>query len=173
MDFYDIVMPSCEFDNWFAQRLGFRKIFVCGKDIELANADKTTSFPEKDFIAVGANKNNLLVAARAGASAVVITDSRIDRKLMEELREQKTALIIPTSLVTSSYSLERPKRLYMLSRLHSHARKLGIDVGFATMAESRSNMCSYIQLIEMAKLIGADGHQARHGIGEVNRSVVD
>ena len=173
MDFYDIVMPSCAFENNFAQRLGFKRIFTCGKDIALANADKSGSFPDKDFVAIGANKNNLLAAARAGARAVVITDSRIDRTLMEELREQKTTLLMPISLVTSSYSLERPKRLYMISKLYSHAKKLGIEIGFATLAEARSNMCSYIQMVEIAKLIGADEHQARYGISEVNRAVVD
>lgn len=173
MDFYDIAMASCEFESAFAQRLGFKKIFVCGRDIQLINADKGSSFPKEDFIAIGANKNNLLTAARSGASAVAIADSRIDRKLMEELREQKTTLILPTSLITSSYSLERPKRLYLISKLYSHAKKLGIDVGFATMAESRQNMCSYIQLIEIAKLVGADEQQARHGISAVNMSVVD
>ncbi|MDE1868771.1 MAG: hypothetical protein KGH60_02285 [Candidatus Micrarchaeota archaeon] len=173
MDFYDIVMPSCEFDDKFAKRLGLKGIFKCGADIKLANADKQSSFPEGRFIAVGSNKNNLIAAARAGAAAVVVSDSRIDRKLMMELKEQKTALILPTTLITSSYNLERPKRLYMMGRLYSHAKRLGLDIGFATMAESKANMCSYMQVIQLARLVGADESQARHGVSAVNPSIVD
>ena len=173
MDFYDIVMPSCEFEDSFAKRLGFKSIFKCASDIGLVDVDKKPSFPEGSFIAIGSNKNNLIAAARAGAAAVVVSDSRIDRKLMMELREQRTPLVVPTTLITASYNLERPKRLYMISKLYSHAKKLGLDIGFASMAESKANMCSCIQIIELAKLIGADENQARHGVSAVNKSIVD
>ena len=173
MNFYDIAADQCTFDGAFEKRLGFKRIFVINRDVAaVGHGDENRQITEKS-IAFGKAKEQLLALVKNGASAVAITDSYIDRKLMEAIKDNKCVLCLPMNIITASYGVERARNIYRMRKLFADARKRGIDVCFASMAKSPAYLNSYMQLIELAKLVGADERYARYSMSEITRSVVE
>ncbi|MCW6160530.1 MAG: hypothetical protein LVQ95_05605 [Candidatus Micrarchaeales archaeon] len=173
MNFYDIAADSCTFDSAFEKRLGFKRIFVVNRDIAaVGRGDENKQITERS-IAFGKAEEQLLALVKNGASAVAITDSYIDRKLMESIRENKCVLCLPMSIITASYGVERARNVYRMRKLFADARKRGIDVCFASMAKTPAYLNSYMQLIELAKLVGAEERYARYSMSEITKSLVE
>lgn len=170
MDFYDLASEGCTFDDAFARRLGFKKVFTINKDIKAVGHGSEANTAQ-NAIAFGKDKAQLFSLVRHGASFVAITDSYIDKKLMQGIKENKCILCMPMSIITASYGLERSRNAYRMKKLFEHARKMGIEVAFVSMAKTKEYMNSYMQLIELAKLIGADERYARYSISEINKRI--
>lgn len=115
---------------------------------------------------------NVLSIISMSPRAIVFPDSRINKKAMEQMLSHEILLCLPMSMITSSTGMNRSKSMYMMSRLLDHARSIKLDTAFVTLAKTDSNLCSYMQLIELAKLMGADEAYARRSISEINKSLV-
>ena len=164
-------MDSCGIDDKFAQRLGFKKIFAAGKAIKLTNIDDPKTKGASNGIVMGADKPRLLGCARGDVKALIISDSRIDKKLMEQMANNGIVLCIPLGTLTSSYGLGRQKMIYLTSRLFAYARKSKIEVSFITLAKSQMYQASSAQIIALAMLLGADEQYARHSISTVTKGL--
>jgi hypothetical protein len=173
VDYYDIVMDSCSVDEKLAQRLGFKRIFRTGGDVKLTNLDDPKNRGASSDIIMGSEKGRLLACAKGDVSAVIVSDSRIDKKLMAQMSENGIALCMPLSAITSGYGLARSKTIYMMGNLFAYARKSKIDVAFVTLANSKTQMASTMQLIELAMLVGADEACARDSISRVNKGLME
>jgi hypothetical protein len=173
LDFYDIVSETCKFDSSLVKRLGFKKIFVLNTDIKAAGHGSENQRLSESSIAFGMDKNQLTTLVKNGATAVAITDSYIDKKLMDTINKEKCVLCLPMINITASYGVERSRNIYKMSKLFAYARKAGIDVCFASMAKTPAHMNSYMQLIELAKLVGSDEQYARHSISVITKSIVE
>jgi RNase P/RNase MRP subunit p30 len=97
-------------------------------------------------------------------SAIVFPDSRINKKALEQMKEREIALCIQLSNLTMSYGLQRSRNLYMASKLFDYAKGMEIDVCFASFARTNVQLCSYIQIIELARLLGADEEYAKKSL---------
>ncbi len=115
---------------------------------------------------------DILAVIKANPSAIVFKDLHINKKAMEKMKESDIALCLPTSSITCSYGLQRSRTIYLMSKLFAHAKSIKLDVSFATLAMNNMHLCSYLQLIELAKLLGSDDEYARRSIGEINGSLV-
>ncbi len=169
MDFYDIVSATCTFDDAFAKRLGFKKVFIINKDIPAAGHGGENKKGLHGSIAFGKEASQLMSLVKNGASAVAITDSYIDKKLLETMADNKCVLCMPMSIITSSYGIERSRNVYRMSKLFAYARKKGIEVCFVSMAKTPEHMNSYMQLMELAKLVGADEKYAKQEMGRIEK----
>lgn len=164
---------TCEFDESFAKRLGFKKIFTLNKEVRSVGHGNENDRNLERSIAFGKEKNQLLALVKHGAKAVAITDFYIDKKLMDTIKDNGCVLCIPLSIITSSYGVERSRNIARAKRLCGHARKMGIDIAFVSMAKSQLYMNSYMQIIELAKLLGIDDRYARHSVSEITRTIAD
>lgn len=172
MKYYDLVANSCEVSGDMAKRLGFEKIFRAGIDIKLIDVDIEKGTSCDDCIAYGANKKRLATLASSGARGIAIKDMRGDGRLLNIMSENDCILCVPTNIFTSSTGIERSKLIYRAEILLNVARKKHIKVSFISVAESKLHMCSYMQLIEIAKLIGANEQFARSSISTVNKELL-
>ena len=116
--------------------------------------------------------NQLTALAHRGVRGIAITDSFIDRKLLDMIKENGCILILPMSIVTASYGIERSRNIYRMGRLLLNAQSREIPVSFVSMAKTMQHMNSYMQLIELAKLVGADERYATHSISLTNGKLV-
>ncbi|MCL4403130.1 MAG: hypothetical protein M1500_03050 [Candidatus Marsarchaeota archaeon] len=174
MHFYDIVLNSCDVSKDLTAKLGFTSVGRAGSDIGIIDANAQHVIKESigKAIAFGSDEGKLSALVRKGVAAVHIDGYKIDRKLMEEIAANDCILCIDTKSITNSYGTRRTKALYRASRLFKLAKKRKIRVSFATMAASVDEMLSKIQIIEIAKLIGADEQYARYSISEINGYLV-
>jgi hypothetical protein len=170
LDFYDIASETCTFDGSLVKRLGFQQIFVLNKDVRAVGDGNASN--KEGAIAFGSDKNKLTALVKNGAAAVCITDFFIDRKLIEAIRDERCVLCIPMTAITASHGIERSRNIYKMSKLFTYARKHDVEVCFASMAKTPMHLNSYMQLIELAKLIGSDDKYARYSISKITKSIV-
>jgi hypothetical protein len=171
LEYYDIVSETCDPSDNLAERLGFRKIFSINKDIPAMGAGFKQGKETGEGIAFGRDVTQLITFVKNGVKAVSITGSFIDEKLMEAIAANGTILCLPMSQITASHGQERSKNVFRMRRLFKKAMKMKIPISFASMAKTPKFMNSYMQLIELAKLIGADDKYARYSLGEINRRI--
>ncbi len=171
MAYYDIALQSCSLNAELESTLGFEQIFVAGKDVALIGAGKKGNF--SGAIVAGTNSNVLLEASRSGARALVIEDMHIDRSLMDTMAKKGTVLCLSISRIISKDGMERSKEIFLMRGLFNYARSKGIHVAFVSLAASHIGICSCMQLIEFAKMIGADEQYARYSISTVNKAIVN
>lgn len=152
--------------------LGYKRIFLANKDVKIVDGNHYSGKDLENSIFINTEKSNVLAVLNSSPHAIVFSDLKINKKAMEQMRERKIALCLPISNLTSSYGLQRSRNLYMMSKLLKHAQSIKLDVSFATLAKGNTNLCSYMQLIEIAKLIGADEEYARKSLSQTNKSMV-
>ena len=170
MKYYDIAFSGFGIDAEFTRRLGFESIFRLGSDIQYVDVDSKTAQSSRGdvFIAYGKDKVKLLKEARKGA-VLSITDFFIDRKLMAIIKDLDTKLIVPMSDILEANYIERSKRIYRAAHFVKFAMKSGMTVYFASMAKSPLYLNSYIQLIELAKMLGVDELYARKSMNSIGK----
>ncbi len=169
--YYDVVFSSCNIDSDLESRLGFSKIGVIPESIAFVDLQERGVGKERKAIASGP-AGKLIQAVNMGVSAVYLKEMEADKKLISSLADNGVALCISLSDIMELYGLRRSHAIFKAGRLLSSARKGGVDVAFVTLARSRSSMCSYMQMVELAKLMGADEGYARKSISEANRRLV-
>ncbi len=147
--------------------LGYRMIFTIGKDLKASESLKGL----ENGIFMAKENSNVIAAIGLRPRAIVFEDMRINKKALEMMEDRGIALCIPLSGITSLYGLRRSRALYMTAKLLRHSMKMGVDVSIASLARSREYMCSPIQMVAIAKALGADEEYARHCISETNRHV--
>ncbi len=158
MKYYDIVLGQCEFDDAFAKRLGFERVF---------RADGKTG------LSIGSEKGQLLKAIQRGAVAIAITDFSVDREVMAKASDSETMLCVPIAPLARTKGLEQARLLHRAAELLKYAYKKRIEVSFASLADSRLLMESRMQLIEVAKMLGATEERARSGVSEANMKIIE
>ncbi len=155
MGYYDLVLKSCRTSGEFAARLGFERLFFVD--------DKGGA------LCIGSDKQMLLAGLQRGADAVAVTDFTIDRKLLARVKEREAMLCMPFCAILEKDAAERARLLYRASALAHYAMSNRIEVALVSLASSSLYMGSYMQLIELAKLIGIKEEYARNSISASNR----
>lgn len=152
--------------------MGYKKIFIAGKDVKVVDGSNYRNRDVQGSIFVNNGRQNLFSVLSMSPIAVVFSDLRINKKAMEQMHDKGIALCFPVSMITVPYGLQRSRNMYMAKRLLDHARKVSLDVSVVTLARSASHLCSYMQLVETARLIGMEEKRARESISRVNKSLV-
>jgi RNase P/RNase MRP subunit p30 len=166
-----MVLQGCSLDPELEAALGFERVFVAGKDVVLISAGKRGNF--SGALVSGTNVEMLAEAARSGARTLIIEDMRIDRSLIDTMAKRGTVLCMPMSAITTKESMDRSRTVFMMKGLFDYARGKGIHVAFVSLAASRLGLCSCMQLMEFAKMIGADEQYAKYSIGTINRAIAN
>ncbi|MFI5412267.1 MAG: hypothetical protein ACHQX1_00035 [Candidatus Micrarchaeales archaeon] len=151
--------------------MGFKKIFTLNKEIKAVGHGYENRKDIENSMAFGKDVNQLISLVKNGATSVAITDAYIDKKLMETIKNEKCILCMPMSIITASYGIQRSHNIYKMGKLFAYARKKGIEVCFASLAGDSSGINSYMQLIELAKLVGSDDKYARYSLSQITKSI--
>ena len=170
MPYYDIVFEGCSADGNAARKLGFAKIGVIPEDISFVELERS-GMKDRGCIVSGPS-GSLISAAAGGVAGIYIPDYNIDKRLIRTMADNRTVLCISLSDPMRLYGLRRSRLLFKMGKLFSYAKKEKVPVSFITMARSDSMMCSYMQIIEIAKLVGADEDYARESVGVTNKALL-
>ncbi len=171
MPYYDIVFEECKVDDRLSNMLGF-KVGTIPQNIRFIDLDKQGLSGEKKAIVSGPS-GKLISAANSGVSAVCMQNPDIDKDLIAAMADNGTVLCIPLSDMMGLYGLRRSRHIFKTAKLFAYARKNDVEISFVTLARSRSMMCSYMQLLELAKLVGASEEYARKSMKEVNKGLIE
>ena len=170
MNFYDITGVGFKIPENLHKALGFARIAIPPTDLSVVNIDTEKSHGAR--VVYGSRRERLLENVRRGAIAVAITDFYVDKKLLEAMKINDTILLIPLNSITAVEGGERSRNAYRAASLIKHARSLDLRLSFATMAASADQLLSYPQMVEVARMAGADRQYARYGISSINKEII-
>ncbi len=102
--------------------------------------------------------------------AVISTDYSIDKNLFNLLLKNNIIFIIKIPNTDQRFNLSR--NLYKISNLFTYLVKHKILTTFITLSQSNAYLCSYIQLIEFVKFIGATEQYAKFCLSNLNKIAI-
>lgn len=168
MQFYDIAHQTA-LHGYLWKSLGFKKIAAAESEVKVS---VPASKGVEGSICVGPAGEPLNAAAKRSPKAVIVNDSRIDRRLIDTLKARDVILCVPFDRILSSTGLRRSSAIYLTSRLAQYAIKRGVRVSFVSFAGSEEMLCSPVQLIALAKLLGVNEEYARNAISVTNAELI-
>jgi hypothetical protein len=157
MQFFDIVALKEEIDlEQLAVRFGYRKIFLLGKDVELVSDVKRLD-EEGSFIVKSGNNETLSKAVRSNnVIGVIVDDSKVSGKFIEELRTHEKLLFVPVAPLICPARESRLRSLFWAKGILRTALMGKAGVSLVTLAAEKECLLSSAQMLEIAKLLGAN-----------------
>ncbi len=154
MEYFDLV--NAESVRLEPGILGFRKIF-CKKEIQVRK-----DIPEDARCVVMGSEPGLLDRAlrRRNVIGVMITDNELLRMTIEKTAENEKILFISTLGIVCADTQVRLRNIYRAKSLIASALRSKARISLVSMAEDEPSMFSSVQLLEMAKFLGATPAQA-------------
>lgn len=170
MQYFDIVaLKDLAGLDALGRRLGFRRMFLVGKDVELASDAKRLS-EEGRYIVKSGDNEVLSKAIRSNAVVgVVLEGGKASGKFIEELHAHEKLLFLPVAPLVCPNRESRLRNLYNAKGILRSALMGKARVSIVTLAEDRDCLLSSMQLFEIAKLLGANDRTA----GEMLTSLGD
>jgi RNase P/RNase MRP subunit p30 len=168
LQFYDLAHQTA-LHGYVWKGLGFKKIATIGREVKITVPG---SKEIADSICAGPSGDALNAAAKMRPRAIIISDARIDRKLLATIKDKGIILCIPFNRILESAGLRRSSSMYLTGRLAAYAIKKGIRVSFVSLAGSEEMLCSPIQMIELAKHLGIGEDYARDSISRTNEVLI-
>ncbi len=150
-------MESCNINDKIEKKLGFKKIYQV-----VINSNSK--------IVYQTNPKLIKLIKTKQINAVVSTDYNIDKNLFELISKNK--IIVCIKIPNTSQKFDLSRNLYKISKLFSYLNKNKIFATFITLSHSNQYLCSYIQLIEFAKFIGADEQYAKFCLNNINKILI-
>jgi hypothetical protein len=157
MDAYDLV--RMEINPVLSKKLGFARMLDAAKEVRLGVSSSKV---------VVSTDPAAIHRIREGIVGILFADYSIGGKLLAEISDNDIALYIAVSPIISGYGIHRSRQIFKAASLFDHSEKKGVRVGFVSFAGSPSELCSRIQLLNLAKLISEDDSYARRSISETN-----
>jgi hypothetical protein len=147
-----------------AKRIGYDKIYVVGKDIEIVSRACPTSLPQ---IVIGNDPGTLIGALKSpDVIGVIFESDELSKNVVEKASELKKTVFVPVGGFTKTVVEERGRRAGRLRKIMNSAHALGARMRIVTMADSESSLLSVNQLKEVGRLIFENG-DVDGTIGEV------
>gem|GEM_PF-1534979 len=107
---------------------------------------------------------------RNNVIGIIIKDNELIRMSVEEVKETDKLLFLSVHDLTCVDTRTRLRNLYRMRGLLSFATHSKAKVSLISLAEDESCLLSSIQMIEMAKFLGANEEQAKkmiNNLGEI------
>lgn len=168
MQFYDLAHQTA-MHGYVWRKLGFKKIAMVEHEIRITSPGSKAI---AGSICAGPSGEALNAAAKQQPRAIIISDFRIDRKLLATMKDKGVTLCMPFNRILETQGLRRSSSMYMASRLSAYAIKKGIRVAFVSLAGSEEMLCSPVQLIELAKSLGVKEDYARESVSAINEALI-
>lgn len=158
MSYFDVTSLSNPIDESLAKRLGFKRIFNNGIDVEV-----TLSIPKKaqNPILLSSSSQSAInqCLQNENVTGIINTGDEIGAKSIEKLVQKEKLIVFDAYSMTGSS--ERLASINKAKKAFRYVSKMHADLAIASFAPSNDYLLSYMQLFEIAKLIGASDAQAK------------
>ena len=147
--FYDIAY--FDVDKGLTKLLGYKRIYCIGKDVTL-NEDG-------DYIIADAQ----LLHRFKLSNIIGVRASKVDKALFQKIKESDKPIIIDTSNLLSGGDFI--KEYNGAKNILRNAIKMGLSVSLASFAKDEAHLVSALQMLEIAKFLGAGEERAKEMLG--------
>ncbi len=164
MAYFDIASAPEGAEKEVAERLGFRRIYSLGSDVELLDDAASKQDGTKKIIA-GRNADTLAKGIRRNDVVAALVEGRSPSgKELEMLKEIGKPLLIPVAALTCAPERERSTQLRKAKSTVREAMLHRAPVSLASMAGSNECLMSAQQLLAVGGLLGMGRKAAQRAL---------
>lgn len=156
MAYYDLVKMEAV-ERKTASILGYKKIFL-KNEIPIVNGPESNG---KCIVMNGEPGMLSRALRRSNVIGIIIRDNELIRQAVEEAAENGKLLVFPIRDITCTDTRTRMRNLYRMRGLMAFATHSKAKISLVTLAEDESELLSTIQMLEIAKFLGAKEDHAR------------
>ncbi len=165
MQYFDIIVKDIA-DQALVRRLGYRRIFVAGKDIDVSGS--LSGDPRRKMVIVSRDPGVLIRATRERrVLGIMFEGNELIAKAMMAARENGKLVMLSTEGLSGSGTGMRLSTIYKLRRMVAELRKAHVKTVLVTMAGSREMLQSRAQMIQLARFLGAAEAQSREMVSSL------
>jgi len=166
MQFFDLV----DFDEGslaeLTSRLGYKKAFHVGKDIEMIERMQGGGNEKVMKIVQSSNDEVVMKALRQNdVIGAIAANDTISKKALEVLKNNEKLLIIPLSPVVCAEEGARTQKLIRTRLLVRAALMSKARIAIVSMAQCRECLMSTLQMLEVANFLGIEQERAKEALG--------
>ena len=156
MRYYDIVAMD-HIEAGLAGRLGFSNIFT-KEDVNVI--EKPSG--RMPYLLKSSEPGTIFRALDdSNCIGVVFKDNVPVKKILEKAASSEKPVVMPASELTCVSGPQFMKNTYKLRSVFAACRKAGAGMAIASLSGSDSSLLSAMQLLELAKFVGADDIAAK------------
>ena len=138
------------------KRLGFAKLLVCGKDIDLKAAAHNYL---RKTIATGQNEGLLAKSLKDRNTVGVLPSSMPSKKLIALIAESSKILFVNVNTIINVDPKQQQKLIYLYRKTMHYCKQFKVNVCPITLAASGTEMLSARQLMLLIKFLGFKGDE--------------
>jgi RNase P/RNase MRP subunit p30 len=166
MQFFDLVAMKEESLDSLASRLGYKKIFRVGKELEVVEDLKSVSSSKK--ILVNDDFETISKALRqSDVIGMMPKSASISKKTLEAIKNNESVLFLPVAQVTCAEAGLRTQRLVRMRGWVRSALMAKVPFALVSMAESKEGMMSSAQMLDVAEFLGIGQGQAKEALARI------
>lgn len=162
MQFFDLVAMRCDSLEGLAGRLGYKKIFCAGRDLDivenLSASPRRKILRSDDFetITKALKQNDVIGVMPEGAS--------VSNKTFDAIKNSEKILFIAFSPVTRAETGSRIQKLAKVRSLVRNTLRSKTPFAIITLAEDGSEIMSGAQMLEVAGFFGIPQKHAKEAL---------
>ncbi|MDE1825194.1 MAG: hypothetical protein KGH61_00725 [Candidatus Micrarchaeota archaeon] len=170
MQYIDITNSPERFEQKLAKRLGFSR-FVNAND-QIIIADRAG--PGAKPLLIQTTNPNLIFAMIKSPKAIGILSNgeEVEQRVLNKLKENGKLVVFNAYYLTVGQR-DRVSKIHRLKKLFRMAGKSKTRMGIVSLAPNQDYLLSSAQLLEIAKLITADDHQAKLMLSNIGETLHD
>ena len=163
MRFFDLVSESDTSLEGLAHRLGYKKIFVVGKDVQiiqdLRNESKSKKIvsSESSEVLTKALKSNEVIGVLPKGEAV-------SRKTLDMIKVYEKVLLLPFAPITCANPESRIHKLAKMRSVVKNALRARVPICIVSLAENKEGLMSTAQMVEVANFFGMEKDNAKKAL---------
>lgn len=172
MDYYDLVRISTGMDESLAKRLGFKSIFVEGKDFHFSRDPGTAN---GNVMLYSSQKEGAGPYLKNGIRAIAPQDLESVKELQKYVRDMVdygTAFVIDASIIEMAYGTYRALLMGKMAECTELMIKRNVNICLATLAKSSIENLAAVQLIAIGEALGLEEDEARKAVSSNKHIVV-
>ncbi len=164
MQCFDLVAMDSSKVQEIAQRLGYKRIFCLGKDVEIVESLKRTEGARKRIV----RSDNFEVLAKSLRQNEFIgmlpASASVSKKTLEILKNEGKLLFVPLSEIVKAEDSSRTQALIKARNLVRSALMSKVNICVVSMAEEATCLMSNMQMEEVGVFLGMDQARAKEAV---------
>jgi RNase P/RNase MRP subunit p30 len=166
LKYYDLSYLS-NIEESLVTRLGYKKIFVIGKDVHLINQPRPGEV--KTIIRSNDPKKIASALRNNDTIGVLFEDNILLKKSIEEAGNNGKPVFLSLSDLMDKDPVQTSRNMNRIRTIVTFARKFGAEIAIATFATRQAYLTSAMQAMALSELLGVsidESKKALSAIGE-------
>lgn len=154
-----------------APRLGYKKIFKSGVDVEISARGVGDWAKRSKLITNGGQETDAKALKQNGVIGVLPQGMTVTRKVLDIAKDEEKPIIIPMGAVTNTQAGARIQELSKMRKLVRSVLMADAPFALVSLADGKELMMSSLQMLEMAGFLSIDMARAKTAMGRMGELI--